>query len=486
MHGLGLDILAEHHASGELDKVDIQGLRDEGHGPRGTEVALDDLHGAHGLGGALEGEELHVEGARDLQRPAEHRRDVHHLPVCLHWQLLRGQEERGVAAVRAGVLHVLGDGVVDEAALAPHGVELDLAGTGDVLGDDHGVLLLDDGGGAQEALQLGLVVDDAHRRAGEHVGGPDKDREAHLLRECKGLLEAHELAPFRLVDAHPVAQRGELRAILGGIDGLRRRAEDVDAMLVELRREVVWRLPADGDDDARGILEVADLEHRLQRQLFEVQAVALVVIRRNRLRVAVDDHGTVAGLTDCPHGADATPVKLHRGADAVATGAKDNEGVFLAGLRHDDGALRGLAAGLPGHRPAVAALRRRLEGQGEGILVLEAALAEGRIVQGVLVGRELLHPQRRDVVGVAHVGQVQVIRLRGELGRQCVDLLDASADVPNASEAHDIPNLAAAAQSVGNLLVAEAELLAAEEELLAVVAVLQAAEPADAAEALLG
>ena len=52
----------------------------------------------------------------------------HHLPpaVGLDEELLRGQQQGGVLAVHAGVLHVLGDGAGDHLPVLPDCVELHL------------------------------------------------------------------------------------------------------------------------------------------------------------------------------------------------------------------------------------------------------------------------------------------------------------------------------------------------------------------------
>mmetsp|Transcript_39184 Transcript_39184/g.118391 ORF Transcript_39184/g.118391 Transcript_39184/m.118391 type:complete len:327 (-) Transcript_39184:3231-4211(-) len=326
MHALGLDVLAQHHAGRQLDEVYVQRFRDERDRPRRSHVALDDLDRPHGAGHALLGEELHVEWAGYLQGLTHLGRHVHHPPVGLHAQALGGQEQGGVAAVGASILDVLGDRVVDQVPLVAHGVELDLPRPGDVLGNHNRVLLLDHRGGVQEALELRLVVDDTHGGPRQDVRGPHQDREAHRAREGERVLELHELAPFRLVDVQLVAHGRELRAIFRGINGPGGRSHDLNPALVELRREVVRRLPADRDDHPGGHLEIADLAHRLKRQLLEIQAVALVVIGGDGLWVAIDHHCAVACFAQGAHRTHGAPVELHRSADPVAARAEDDEG----------------------------------------------------------------------------------------------------------------------------------------------------------------
>mmetsp|Transcript_46803 Transcript_46803/g.134817 ORF Transcript_46803/g.134817 Transcript_46803/m.134817 type:complete len:264 (+) Transcript_46803:614-1405(+) len=218
MHARRLHVLAQHHARRELDEVDVQRLGDEGNRPRGSNIALDDLDHAGGARGALLRQELDVERPRDVKGLAQLRRDVHHAPMSLHVESLRRQQQRGIAAVATGVLDVLGDGIVDKLPLVGHRVELDLACARDVLRDHDGVLLLDHRRGAEETLQLRLVVNHTHRSPRQDVRRANQDRKAHLLREGQRLLVLHELAPLRLVDAQFVAHRRELRAILRSIN----------------------------------------------------------------------------------------------------------------------------------------------------------------------------------------------------------------------------------------------------------------------------
>ena len=69
-----------------------------------------------------------------------------------------GGDQRGVAGVNAGVLHVLADRVGQQLAVAGDAVELDLLGVLDELADDHGMLARHIDRLAQEALQLGVVA----------------------------------------------------------------------------------------------------------------------------------------------------------------------------------------------------------------------------------------------------------------------------------------------------------------------------------------
>mmetsp|Transcript_32315 Transcript_32315/g.108871 ORF Transcript_32315/g.108871 Transcript_32315/m.108871 type:complete len:316 (+) Transcript_32315:857-1804(+) len=166
-------------------------------------------------------------------------------------------------------------------------------------------------------------------------------------------------------------------------------------------------LAAHGDDDADvNFLAVVDVHHAFLGELLEVKRVALVVVRRHRLRVAVDHDAAHARGTQRPHGRDGAPVELDARADAVR-----------ARPQHQSAARRGQAVGA-----------------------------------------------RDDVVVVAVVRHVQVVGRRGELGRERVDLLDARDDA--GGDARRAQGARRRARALGELGVGEAELLAAQEPLL--------------------
>mmetsp|Transcript_71718 Transcript_71718/g.154842 ORF Transcript_71718/g.154842 Transcript_71718/m.154842 type:complete len:1117 (-) Transcript_71718:111-3461(-) len=412
LHGLdhrGLHLHAEHDAGGELDEVHVVGLGDEGQGAGGAQVALDH----HDL--VVLAHELQVEGARDLQRPAELLADVLHAPVRLHEELLGRQQEGRVAAVDARVLHVLRDGVVQHLAVLPDGVELHLLGAGDVLRDHHRVVAAHHRRGPQEALQVGVRVDHAHRGAAEHVRWAHQRGVARALAEVEGLLDGRELGPLRLVDAHGVAERAELEPVLAGVDGVDRRPQDVHAVLGQAHRQVVRRLPAHGDHHAHRLLQLGDVQDNLVAELLKVQPVGGVEVRRHGLGVAIDDDRLVAEGAQGPDAGDRTPVELDAAPDAVAAAAE-----------HDDGrgALRPFADLLGARVGHEAGLRGGPE--------RELRRGRGPLVRGL--------PQRGqlDVVLLAAVREVQIVRFGGELGGKRVDLLHDGEDAVALTQVPDV------------------------------------------------
>ena len=126
--------------------------------------------------------------------------------------------------------------------------------------------------------------------------------------------------------------RAEPVAVLGDVDGGEGRAEDRNTGLLQTAREPKRRLPAEHHHDADRPFAVDHLEHVLDRQRLEVQAVRRLGVGRDGLGVAVHHDGVVAQLSERAHGLDAAVVELDALADPVGPGAEDDDGRAL-GLR---------------------------------------------------------------------------------------------------------------------------------------------------------
>ena len=140
--------------------------------------------------------------------------------------------------------------------------------------------------------------------------------------------------------------------------------EDAVAGLFDALRESERRLPAelahDAEDLTRRGFGVQHLEHILERERLEVEAVRRVVVGRDRLRVAVDHDRLVARVRQCERRVHAGVVELDALTDAV--GARSDDHDLLAVGRRDLG-LEVVA------RVVVGRQRRELPGAGVDRLV---------------------------------------------------------------------------------------------------------------------
>ncbi len=132
-------------------------------------------------------------------------------------------------------------------------------------------------------------------------------------------------------DAQPLEERAEAPSVLGGVDSVRRRAEDLDTRRLEAQRELERGLAAELDDHALRPLGTDHVQHILEGERLEVQARRGVVVGRHRLRVAVHHHRVDAHLLQSEGRMHAAVVELDPLPDAVRARAQDHDGVARVG-----------------------------------------------------------------------------------------------------------------------------------------------------------
>ena len=121
----------------------------------------------------------------------------------------------------AGLLDVLHDAAEVHVGAVVEGVDVDLDGVLEEAVDQHRVVRGDFGGVGDVAGEVGLVVDDLHAAAAEHVGRADQDRVADFVGDLLGVLEGHGGAVLRRDQPGLVEDPGEGAAVLGQVDRLR-------------------------------------------------------------------------------------------------------------------------------------------------------------------------------------------------------------------------------------------------------------------------
>src|SRR5690606_11285360 len=241
----------------------------------------------------------------------------------------------GVAGVDARLLDVLHDTAQVQFGAVVEGVHVDLDGFVEEAVHQHRVFGTDFRVALDVVGEHGLVVDDLHAAAAEHVGGADQHRVADLFGDGPGFVEG--LGGAVLGGGQPGFGQdpAELAAVFGQVDRLGAGAHDRHPGFFELLGQAERGLAAqlhDHADDFAGLLFGAHhFEHVFQGQRLEVQPVAGVVVGGDRLRVAVDHDGLVAGLRQGEGRVDAAVVELHALADPVGSGAEDDDLGLAAG-----------------------------------------------------------------------------------------------------------------------------------------------------------
>ena len=332
-HALGPqfgDARAEHHAGRGLGDRHTGRLGDEGDGPRGARVGLEDVEDVLGE------RELHVHQAAHADPLREGQGRLAHPLQLARPEGGRRQGAAGVTGVDPGLLDVLHDPAEVHVRAVVDRVDVDLDRVVEEAVDEDRVLRRGDRRPGDVLAEGRVVVDDLHAAATEDVGGPHEDRVADLAGDLHGLVRAEGRPVLGRVEPGLVEDTAEVAPVLREVDGLGRGADDRDARGLELPRQAEGRLPTELDDDAGDrpglALGVDDLEDVLEGQRLEVEAAARVVVGRDGLGVAVDHDRVVAGLPQGEARVHARVVELDTLTDPVGPRAEDDDGRALARL----------------------------------------------------------------------------------------------------------------------------------------------------------
>ena len=143
--------------------------------------------------------------------------------------------------------------------------------------------------------------------------------------DVERLVDARGRAVRRLREPELARDLLEPPPVLGDVDRVGRRAENLHARGLERPRELERRLPAELHDHALRLLALHDLEHVLERQRLEVQLVRGVEVGGDRLGVRVDHDRLEPLLAQRERGAHAAVVELDALPDAVRAAAEDHD-----------------------------------------------------------------------------------------------------------------------------------------------------------------
>ena len=173
----------------------------------------------------------------------------------------------------------------------------------------------------QIIIERAVVADDRHRTSAQHIGRAHHQRQAQFLRHDPRLFDRIGDPVLRLFEAELVEQALELVAVFGEIDRIDRGAENGNAGVLQRLGQFERGLAAELHDHAlerpRLLLLGQDLQHVLAGQRLEIKPVRCVVVGGNRLRIAVDHDGFIAGVAERETGVAAAIVEFDALPDAV-------------------------------------------------------------------------------------------------------------------------------------------------------------------------
>ena len=178
-----------------------------------------------------------------------------------------------------------------------------------------------------------FVVGDHHGASAEHIRRPHQHRISNSVRALDRFFHRSRHRARGLRNFQFVQQFAEALAVFRQIDRLGRRADDVHARRLQRQRQIQRRLSAELHDhahrrSARSFV-LADGKHVFQGQRLEVEAIAGVVVGRDRLRIAVDHDGLVTIVAQRKRRVAAAVVKLNSLPDAVGPAAQNDDFLLL-------------------------------------------------------------------------------------------------------------------------------------------------------------
>ena len=256
--------------------------------------------------------------------------------------------------MHAGLLDVFHDPADDDvlavAVIIDHGVNVDLDGVVEKAVEQYWRIVRDFDRLAHIALEIALLVHDLHRPPAQHIRWAHDQRITDLLCRNHCLAFRASCSVRRLAELQIVQEVLKTFAVFGHVDHVRRRADDRDPVPLQIARELERRLPAELDDHAVRLLDVDDLEHVLERQWLEVQAVGSIVVSRDGLRIAVDHDRFVAVFAQRERRVHAAVVEFDALSDAVRPAAKDDDFLAASRLRFALVLVRGIHVRGPGRK----------------------------------------------------------------------------------------------------------------------------------------
>ena len=318
-----LQALPQNHLRGDVRQGIPRRLAQERHRPAGPRIHFNNIYiliGVH--------DELDVIKPDDPDPEAQLLRVLQDDPLHLVTDGKRRINGDGVAAVDARPLHQFHNPGHEHVPPVADRIHLDLFAP-DVFVHQHRLVRVDLHRGFQVMPQLLLVGHNLHRPAAQHEARPHQHRIPDLLRRPHAVFDFCHGLPLRL--RNPKVQQNLLKAVpvLRPLDGRAVRPDDLHAPVHQRLGQVDGCLSAEGGDYALRLFKVDDRHHVFRRQRLKVQLVRGSVVRRNRLRVVVDDNGFISGPPDGLHRMHRGVVELHALPDADRSGPQHDNLLFV-------------------------------------------------------------------------------------------------------------------------------------------------------------
>src|SRR5208337_2487270 len=205
------------------------------------------------------------------------------------------------------------------------GIDIDLDGIFQELIDQNRVLGAGLDSFGHVTVETVLIVDDFHGAATKDEAGANHHWIADTFGNPPRLFTTGGRSVGRLPQPETFDHQTEPLTVLGQVDALGASADDWHTFRLERLGQIERGLTAELDDYPLGLDPLADVEHVLDRERLEEQAVRGVVVGADGLGVGVDHHHLEAVGLECEGGLAAAVVELDALANPVRTSTQNHD-----------------------------------------------------------------------------------------------------------------------------------------------------------------
>ena len=267
---------AGHHSGGDFGQRQSACFRDEGHGTRGARIDLQHVHQLAPV--LLLDRELNVHQSDHAKR-ARHRGGLHaqFILQCVRQRVGRQRACR-ISGMDTGLLDMLHDAADEHPLAVSDAIDIDLDGiVQEAVKQDRRIVRYLDRL-THVALEIALFVDNLHGAPAQHIARAHHQGVADFPGQLDRGRFGSRGTVRRLPQLEFVQQFLEALAVLGHIDRFRRGADNRHPIGLKRARQLQRCLTTELHDHAFRLLDRHDLEHILERQGLEIQAVGGIVI----------------------------------------------------------------------------------------------------------------------------------------------------------------------------------------------------------------
>ena len=318
----------KHDAGSRFDKVTFQYFRYERETTRSTQVTFNYFHLV------ITSQELDVERTGDIEFLSNLTADLLDAAGSCKVYLLCREHQCSITGVNTRKFYVFRDSIFYHLTVLCHSVELNFFCILEELWNNYRIFFRYFGSHFQEVFQFFIIIANIHCRTRKNVRRTNQHRITYFFHKAFHIFETGQLLPSRLVDTQLVKHCRELVTVFGTVDRDRRSTQYRNRLTIKFHSQVVRNLSAYRHNHTARLFEIDHIEHTFERKFVEVQAVAHIIVSRNRFRVVVNHDRLVSQFAGSLNRIHRTPVKFNRATDTVSTRAQHDYWFFILIIVH--------------------------------------------------------------------------------------------------------------------------------------------------------